>query len=86
MRYRPLYDVSKAVSAFDEECSRNNYLRRLRLIKRLMVLVFLISLLGLGEYLFWGGCSAAFELLVIWFLNGRIAQKKRNIKEQYLTL
>lgn len=86
MRYRPLYDRNKAASAFDQECSRNKYLRRLRLIKALVILALFGSLFGLSESTVLGGSSAVLELLVIWFLNSRIARKKRSIKEQYLTL
>lgn len=84
MRYQPLYDRDKTVSAFKDECSQNKYLRRLRLIKTLVILALIGSLVGLGKSWVWGGSSAVLDLLIIWVLNSKIARKKQNIKEQYL--
>lgn len=81
-----LQKQESSLKSFQDDCSNDKILRRLKLIKVLIILALFGSIIGLSGSTVLGGSSVVLELLVIWYLNDRIAYRKRIIKEQYLPL
>ena len=83
------YDFHKhdaILKSFQKDCLNDKALRRLKMIKAYIILALFGSIVGLNESVIFCGSFVVLELLVIWYLNGRIANRKRIIKEQYLSL
>ena len=68
------------LKAFQDECLNNKKLQRLKFTRVLIFLLLVGTLFKVNVFF------VVLELLLIWFVSSRIAQKKKDIKNQFLGL